>query len=51
MKFKLGQWLASFGGSMLGLFSTGKKVKLSDVEQIAATSVIDEVSKDNQPKP
>ena len=51
MKFNFGQWLASFGGNMLGLLSMGKRVKISDVEQVAASSAIDEVAKDNQPKP
>jgi len=51
MKFNFGQWLANFGGNMLGLFSTGKKIKISDVEQVAASSAIDEAAKDNQPKP
>jgi len=51
MKFNFGQWLASFGGSMLGLLSMGKKVRASDVEQAAASSAIDEAAKDNQPKP
>jgi len=51
MKFNFGQWLASFGGNMLGLFETGKKVRASDVEQIAASSAIDEAAKDNQQKP
>ena len=35
MKFKFGQWLASFGGSVLGLFSTGKKVSSVPLQHTA----------------